>query len=416
MEKYITALEITSSCIKLLVGYYYEKTVYVLHALESDKAFLVNGRIQDEEEMADAIKELVGSASASLGMPITSVVLGLPSLSLKVVSAKAETMTTDPESHIQNFDGVNLITMIAKQKKLADNEKTVDVVPYEYYDDDAEGLTAFPLGKRSRQLGMKADVEINDALLYRTFENAVHKADLTIDKIVDITNATVKYISSFQPTSQEFIFIDIGEKMSTIGHSYGGRLFQAQVVRFGKETICESVAKELGIPLDKAREGVELYGISKEPPFAFKTKEGYTLTKLSEAIIHSLSLIEDSISTFELSISESARNLFLMSGEGSTIFGLEDQIAAYFKNHVVLFTPNSFGARNRAYTHCLALVAYYATYPIKPSPQRPVDLTLTRMNPVVGASQNGNVNRHNDNPDNGRKDEPSPLDSGDEIL
>lgn len=415
MEKYITTLELTSTCIRLLVGYVYSSQVYVLHALESDRAHLVNRHIVDTDEMALAIKELVHSASSTLGITIDSVVLGLPSTDMKIQAAKADTNTTDMNAMVQLFDGSNLISMIAKQCTLAEGKQCViGVVPYEYSLEGSNKVyKRFPIGKRANSISMKADVEIGDALIVKTYREAVNKAGLKILMMVNVTNATTAYASFFQKAKQEYILVDIGEEYTTLGYSYDERLFQAAEFPFGRKSVVRHLMQKLSLNEAKAEEYLRIYGISQDPDFEFATQEGIKVSTIADTVKDALKPLIEQIEQFYLSFSSSARNLFVLSGVGSSIFGLGGFLSERFKNTVSVFTPIAFGARNPEYTHCLAMLKYYSDYPIKQSPNRPTDLTLTRIDLNLNAVQNPKKEKGGEEE---KKPARNPFGDGDEIL
>lgn len=384
MEKPISALEITSSGVKLAVGYVYQHEVYILHALESSRARLVKGNILDNEEMVIAIKELVNQASKELGIPIDSVVLGLPSTGLEVVSRRGETNTTDPSSKICDFDASNCISMINKQKGMDKvNKKLIDIVPYQYILDGNKTYEHFPKNKVSKVITMVADSEFMDQAYVKMFTNVVQKAGLKIDKEVNVTNASIKYLGDFDIKANEYVFIHIGAHMTTLGFAYDNRLAKAQVLNFGSENISEDIAKKFNISLEKANHYKCVYGIGENPDFDFVTPDGFTIKALADVIEASLDKLVNSINDFLISIEETARNLFILSGGGSNLYGLDTFLANVFQNKILRFTPNVYGARNKAYTNCVSLIKYFAEYEIHTSPTRPYDLTLTRVQPVV---------------------------------
>jgi cell division protein FtsA len=383
-EKSVAALEITSTGIRLAVGYVYEHNVYILHALETTKACLHQGMISDEAEMSNAIRELVNTASKTLNFPITAVVLGLPSIDLVVEQGHSETNTTDPASHVKVFDGSNCLEMIMKQKTDEEGKKVVvDVVPYQYILEKGEIFTEFPKERISRRIGMAADVEIMDGLLVKTFSKVVNDAGLRVEKIINTTNAAIKYISSFQKSNTEYVYIDIGARLTSIGYAYDNRLYKAETVNYGSDMITDELVKRFSLTPDVAKSYKEIYGISNDPPFDFATKEGIKVGAISEVIKKSLSTLTDKISAFNLSIDGTARNLFIVSGGGADLLGLDGFLANQFQNRILLFTPTCFGARNKSYTNCVAMIKYFSEYEIKTSPDRPIDLTLTRINTLV---------------------------------
>ncbi len=384
MDKLLSALEITSSGIKLAVGYYNQGRVHILHALESTGAKLENGNIVDEEEMTNAMKELFLTAEKTLGMKIENVILGFPSIDLSIMQARSVTNTTDPESRVTLFDGSNCMAMIGrKEVDDAGKRAVIDIVPYQYILDKEVTFPDFPSGKISNSLAMCADVEMIDGIVIQSFSKCVNNAGARVLKTVNVTNASIKYINSFQKSMSEFVFVDIGSRLTTLGYAYGSRLMKSEVVNFGGDYITDAIAQKFGLSFAKAEEYKKIYGLSHGPNFKYVTPEGFTIDDLYKCIETSLQTLVARLSAFDMTLEASARNLFVLSGGGADLSGINAYFANQFQNRVILFTPTCYGARNKAYTNCVSMIAYYANYEIKTSPSRPVDLTLTRMMPAL---------------------------------
>jgi cell division protein FtsA len=390
MDKPTCCLEITSSGIKLLIGYVYKKDVFVLHALESTRSMLLKGAVTDQDQMIIAIKELVNSASKTLGLSFDSVILGLPAIDLSIEQARSETITTDTESHVSLFDGSNALAQITKLKTDDTGKKTVaDIVPYQYILEKGATFREYPLGKVSKTLAIAADVEIMDSLFVNSLTKCVEGAGLKVEKYVSVTNAAIRYISSFQKSYAEYLYLDFGARLTTIGYAYDNRLIKAETINFGSNDITDALAKKFGLSFEDANRYKEVYGISKNPKFNYATKEGLKVEDIGEAIKKALSTLTDALQSFMLTVDSSARNLFILSGGGADLLGLDSYLANLFQNRVIVFTPTCYGARNKSYTNCVAMLKYYAEYEIKTSPQRPIDLTLTRLNPVFAPADPG---------------------------
>ncbi|MDD4531978.1 MAG: hypothetical protein PHW22_00870 [Bacilli bacterium] len=406
MEKPISALEITSSGVKLAVGYVYQHDVYILHALESSRARLVKGNILDRDEMIIAIKELVNQASKELDIKIESVVLGLPSNGLEINSRRGETNTTDPSSKICDFDASNCISMINKQKGMDKvNKKLIDIVPYKYILDDNVSYEHFPKNKVSKTIAMIADVEFLDQAYEKMFTSVVTDAGLKIDKEVNVTNAAIKYLSSFDIKVNEYVFIHIGGRMTTLGFAYDNRLAKAQVINFGSEDITDEIAREFNVSREKADYYKKVLGIDKNPDFDFVTADGFSVEDLARVIKKSLDKLVNAINDFLIGIEETARNLFILSGGGSNLYGLDNFLAYNFQNKILRFTPYVYGARNKSYTNCVSLIKYFAEYEIHTSPSRPYDLTLTRISPIIDKKGGSHKKKIEDLLDTGLDDE-----------
>lgn len=379
MEEPICLLELSSSGVKLLVGYVYNNIVYVLHAMESTRAKLVRGNIEDKGEMTIAIKELINTASNGLKIHIDKVVLVVPSFGLKVYPDKGETNTT--ESRVSLFDATNCETIIKKSvaRKTKPNEKIFDVNPYEYVLENNVEYSKIPFNTLSDRLLMYADVLTMEEGLLKNYKSVVTDAGLKILKVVNAATAAVKFINSSNSNYAQFIFIDIGARTTTLGYATESRLLNVETLNFGSDDITEAIMNEFGISFEDANHYKEVYGLCKDPSFMFETKDHFKLSDLNEVIVKSLEPLVKGIQEFILSFDRSAQNVFMITGGGSSLLGLDSFLAKTFKNKVLSYTPVNYGARNRSYANLVASVKYYDDCELKNAQSRPSDLTLTRV-------------------------------------
>ena len=399
-ERIICCLELSSTGVKMLAGYVYEKEVFILNAIESTRTKLVKGGILDKDEMVITIKELASKISSSIKFQVNDVVLIMPSNGVQIISTKGETNTND--SRISLFDASNCHTQCYKNvsDRLRPNYDIIDIVPYKYVYEDVYSNSfeseRLPLNKAANHITMFADVEAMDGATIKNLESVVKKAGLNIVHKVCGANATINLTFSYNQSNPEFIFIDFGARQTTLGLSYEGRLEAVETLNYGSDDISDCIANKFNISFDKANEYKKLYGISKNPPFSFKTKDGFTVEELANVIKDSLRSLTDGINSFLLQVDANARNLFILTGGGSDLVGLDDYLINSFNNRVMVFTPPFFGARDKTYSNLVSAVKYYSEYENKSTTLRPNDLTLTRIGgSIVNENENNKIVQEN---------------------
>ncbi|MCX5774817.1 MAG: hypothetical protein NTV44_00320 [Firmicutes bacterium] len=86
MEKPFTALEMTSSAVKLIVGYELDGRAIVLDTLTMPLAdVVINGQLTNPGVAAHAILKLTEQVKSDLGFQVTDVVIALPPIGLKSI-------------------------------------------------------------------------------------------------------------------------------------------------------------------------------------------------------------------------------------------------------------------------------------------------------------------------------------------
>ena len=94
MEKYTSAIEISSKKIKLVVGYELNGQVYVIYTLCKPLDSIVNaGTTEDRVEVISSLNNFANiyDESANMSLTIPSVVLSIPPFGLEVYNAVQDT-------------------------------------------------------------------------------------------------------------------------------------------------------------------------------------------------------------------------------------------------------------------------------------------------------------------------------------
>ena len=382
MEHIVCALELTSSGVKMAVGYTYEKKVYILHSLESIRSKLIYNQIADTSEMVASIRELVKSAQDTLKMDFDSCVLVMPSSNMKVVQKHQTVSTTDMHSEIKVFDGSNLVSMMRKDCRnafLESNLEVLDIVPISWVDDKNKTYRYFPKGTISSELSLNGDCEMIDKLTFESLTKVVEDAGLSIDKTISGANATVKLISLHSDSPQEFIMVDFGAKTTTFSLCYDHRLLSSFCINYGSEDIDEELMREFKIDKSVAKYYKLTYGLSNDPDFEFKTKEGISLSEISKVIRNSLNRLYTGLEKYISTLDVSTPSSIMLVGGGSSLLGFSEDIKDRFRINVYSYSPLYLGARSRQYLNLVSAIKYYSEYELKTSSKRPSDLTLTRV-------------------------------------
>ena len=156
MRKIISAIDIDSDFIKLIVGEFYEDRLHILSASKVECKGLERGKIIDEESLMRSIKKAATETSDTLGIKLDKCLLGLNMVDTRLAkSASAVKITTDP-SIITGKTVEDVMTKCADGKIPSDFVLST-VVPVEFTIDGDRVITR-PVGKESTNLGLKGIV------------------------------------------------------------------------------------------------------------------------------------------------------------------------------------------------------------------------------------------------------------------
>lgn len=384
MNNIYAALEIANGGVKLLVGYYFNGRVYVLHALQSTSASLTNGYIDDVKKVAVSIKEVVNSAQSQLGYKIEEVCLCLPPIDMEIKTDTAMTSTVGSDSIVTGSDVINVTTMI-KKKVSEPGKKIVAIIPHKYLLDNGQSYRELPSRAFSNSLTVEADCELVDENIFETYKEACEEAGLKVQSFVLAPFATIKLLESYEQIPAQYVLIDIGAKLTDIALVFENRLLAGRAVSFGGDDVVKAVAKELNLTFDQAFRYVEVYGLTSGPSFEFRTEAGFTLDRLAAVIRKTLVSLSNHIKNALNEFGLRELPTVILSGGGANLVGLDEFISETFMINVMVFTPKNFGARNKSYANLLGMIKYISLNPPKNYQRKNTDFTLTRVGiPVPG--------------------------------
>lgn len=372
------AVEISNDGVKLLVGYYYEGKVYVLHALQSMSTALTNGYINDAKQITLAVKELITSAESQLNKKIDEVVLCLPPVDVIVKTETAVTSTVAADSIVRTSDSMNVLMMIRK-KVVEPGKKIVTNTPYSFLLDNGQNYRTLPENLQSNSLTIEADAELIDEVIYNTYQSAVENAQVKVIQCFTAPHAAAKLLESYEQIPSQYILLDIGAKMTSMSIIVENRLLYTNFIAFGGEDIKKAVANTFEMDTEKAEKYIHVYGLQDSPSFTFKTDDGFTLEELKATIIKSLHTLVNQINSYIAYLGLEELPTFVLSGGVANLYELSDYLREVFDVSVMVFNPMNFGARNKSYVNLLGAIKCISLDPPKTFQRRVQDYTLTRV-------------------------------------
>ncbi|HZJ89529.1 MAG TPA: pilus assembly protein PilM [Bacilli bacterium] len=377
MEKAINTLEISSSAVKLVVGFVNDGTPYVLYA---NKVVLENALedffVAENENIINAIKTLISDAEQILNTEITEVILALPAAELGVFSAKRTTNTL--ASKIEQTDIKNILTLMRKSKVQPD-QTIVSILPQLYITENGKESTTLPYNEVSNTLTVNAYIHVLPIWIYTTYIDIVQKAGIKVTKVYVDKHALTELIDHPSYGTASYFLVDIGAKMTSISYVSNHNLFFNRYIALGGQDLTDHLALKFGLERFEAEELKVKYGLdTKNINVNISLAEGvssdgqlvdvnldnlYFETKqfLTDLLKRVNDEIEIMIETQK--ISNAYQHPLIFIGGGARLYKLEDLIRE-IKSFPAkfIFKQTAFGARDLTYAVNLGLIKAYSKY------------------------------------------------------
>ena len=130
---------------------------------------------------------------------------------------------------------------------------------------------------------------------------------------------------------------------------------------------------------DRADYLKKVYGLSDNPDIEFTFEEGFKVQDIKDTLIESLNTLIDFMRKYVLEFDIPEFYPIFLTGGGSNLFGIETYISSAFQIGVSLYTPEFFGARNKAYSNLVAALMHLSIYSENYIKENKKDFTMTRV-------------------------------------
>ena len=393
MEKTINTLEISSSAVKLVVGYELEGQPYVLYASKVDLVQAISaGEIVQSDQIINAIKKLVNDARLNLDLEISEVVLALPSLDFEVFRG---TQTTNTLSNkIDRIDIKNIMALFRKNR-VDPNKVLVAILPQTFKTDGENIFHQLPLGEVSNTLTVEAFLHVLPIWVYNSYIEVVTKAGLKVNKVYADKHAITELLNSPKSATSTYFLVDFGAKTTSITFISNDNIYFSRMINEGSSDLTYLLAKKFGLELTVAEQIKKDYGldhrnVSHNYPLASGISEGGAEIKVGLTDIYKTchEFLTEHLTKIinEIKIVGQTQNMpnlnkypLLFIGGGSNIYNYEEVIGSdrTFPNKFIV-KLDTIGARDLIYAVNLGLIKAYTRYVQDIGDERTSVGTLTR--------------------------------------
>lgn len=396
MEKPIAVIEITSSSIRLLVGYELGGQPYVLYSLEKPIGHIVEaGNFVDVVALSDAIKSLteICDESMKLKIKITDCILVLPPYGLEIFQTQQVTTIVSDIGSIQNIDIRNIFALIRNGRVPTPNE-LIDIVPERFVLDQGRSFINPPINEVSQTLTMSAKVHTLPKNIFKYYQQIVEDCNINVSRTFVAPFAASELLAEYQEVPQDYFLVDIGSHVTTVSLIGGKQLYASRFFEWGGSKLDEKIAQAFNVSLVEAEKIKKTYGIDRQVmnfkvPLV-KTTDGNG-NETQHYVNELTTIVKAELDKFVIELNNAINALLanyrnnnikalpmMLIGGGSQLNGLKEYLEPKVQSeYVKVVYPRSLGARDSAYINCLGVVVAHAKH------QAVFDETHPRVNQVT---------------------------------
>ncbi len=367
MRKIIASLDIGSSTIKLIVGEYIKNRLHILCVSEAPSKGIKKGLIANKEEAIPALKTVFHKAEEMLGVPVTEVVLAIPSYYTESVMSEGVTTITNEDGVITHQDLVRAM-QAASYNKIPEDSDLISIIPTSYKINDDE-IVKNPINMIANKLSIKAVLITSPKSMVNEFVKALSKSGVTVIDVIASPISDYYANRTKQMANEVGAVINIGEDTTTVSILNKGILTKSEIIDLGGRNIDNDIAYIYKITKKDARELKESIGLATTDMARSDEKVILTDRIGEEIVINQRNLSEIIESRLEeiLNLAKKQINLLtkrdisyiLVTGGTSEMGDFQFLLDKVFTKTHILGKIDYIGVRNNKYSTAVGTICYY---------------------------------------------------------
>lgn len=380
MEKPVAVLEISSSSIKLVVGYELNGQPYVLYSLVKPFNLIVDsGTFIDPVLIKESIASMsnILDDSARVKINISEAIVILPPYGLEVFHTQQVTTVVGEDNKVSPLDIRNIFAIIRKGKIPVANG-LIDIIPEKYTLDEGVSYQTPPIGLKSQTLAIRAMVHTLPTHISANYQDIVREAGVNVKRTFIAPFAASELLGTYDEVPSEYLLVDIGSHVTTVSFVGGKQLYSSRFFKWGGHNITSKIGETFNISEIEAEKIKVMYGLDKRKmnyqiPIC-KTDDGtgretkHTVEELSAIVKSELDIftsqLNSTINNLLSAYESSAKTIpiFLVGG-GSLLNGLAEYLEPKVQSdYVKVVNVKTLGARNPSLINCLGAVVANSKY------------------------------------------------------
>lgn len=380
MDKPQAFLEITSSSIRLLIGYALNGAPIVLYTKEKKIPNLLNeDRSVNKDVLNAALADFhsIRDNEEKLDITISHINLVLPSSGLKVFQNEKTTNVVDSNNEINRIDLSNLTSLITKEA-LPENYTIVDTIPDEFILENGERYSNPPLGKISSSLTEKAKIYALPNGVVTFYKENANLSGYRVIKSEPSCFCASSLIATNPNMPKTYILVDIGGSITSVSFVGEGSPYSNASFFIGGDDLTRYIQKEFCISKDEAINLKHRYGYDNRTKSyslplingmdASNSKVKYYQKDLNELISIFMKdyfvTLDNAIASLLSTYNGHYDNApIILIGGGSKLAGLESFFANHYQSkEIIRYSPNAIGAREPNFVSLLGLILIVSQY------------------------------------------------------
>ncbi|HQO11325.1 MAG TPA: cell division protein FtsA [bacterium] len=289
----IASLDIGSTAVRLVIGQKISgptgDEIQIIGAVSSPTAGVSKGIVTSIEEATSSISACLEKAERIVGVPITSVWVGINDPNIKCERSKGVVAVSKSDGEISEAD-VNRAIEAARALAVPANYEILHVMPIKFSVDNQIDIKD-PIGMSGIRLEVEALIIQGLSTQTKNLTKAIFRTGLEIEDLVISPLAAAEAVLTPKQKDLGVALINIGSSTTSLAVYEERNLLHAAVLPIGSEYITNDIALGLRCPINLAERIKLEYGSAN--PDAFESDDEVDVTRLvkEEEVNDDISLV-----------------------------------------------------------------------------------------------------------------------------
>ena len=381
MEKYISAIEVSDTEVRLAVGYVKNNKVNLIHVAERPIRGLVShGEIVDFQTLSSIIASMKEFKDETTKEKITinEVTLVLPSLGLNVFQSAKTSNIVSPYSQIAQIDIENVVSLVQKEA-IPGGSEIVDIIPDSFILERGRSFINPPINEKSNNITIKAKIHTLPTRVIQDYKRLLDNARMKVRRMCVSSYAICELAKYTSDIPDSYILVDIGADVTNLSLIGNSSPFETINVMSGASDLITSISNKFGLSYFDALELLKKYGLDEreltyKPVIATSMTNGLE-TKHDPESLNSLIRqffneeffykFDNAFETLMKGYPDNVKNLPIVFTGGLTkMFGFEGLVKNKFETNASLhyLEPECIGARDTSFSAIIGAIFASSKY------------------------------------------------------
>lgn len=257
----IVTIDIGTSKVSLIVSKVNKfNKLEVVHIETKNVDAVVKGEILEPYKIAEIIKNSLPQIEEKYGLKIKSSYANINNKFVNIEEVEQSLDIDDKLAVVQKYDVDKLLNKV-KQLPVSSDQKIVDIIPVEYYDEN-NNLIQNPVNFKCKKITGKYQVVIAMKSYLEKIESIFQYAGIKLDGVILQCISDAKLILTPEQKNKGTLLVDVGGTNTDISLYLNDRLIYIENIDLGSDNITKDIAVGLELSIQEAEKVKRQYALA----------------------------------------------------------------------------------------------------------------------------------------------------------